>query len=659
MLGPTAEGTSVDQQMAAVLRWLDAHPGWLLIVDSVDTEEATREVEQRLAQLRAGHVLITSRIANWSAAVEPLELDMLTQADAVDFLLERTPHRRQKPDDEAVAAAIAGELGGLALALEQAGAYIDKLRLSFAEYLQRWKAKRAEVLRWHDPRLMQYPVSVAVTWETTFAQLTEPEQRLLEVLSWLAPEPVPLSVFEAAPLAEAIADPREALAGLEGYSLARRFDASGDAVLVHRLVQEVTRGRIPAADRTATLKIALDAVNAVAPYHADDVRTWAVWTPLAAHAEAVGRSADEAGIAEPTARLLNDLGVYWQARGQFGAAEPLYRRALAIDEHSYDPDHPTVARDLNNLALLLQATNRLAEAEPLYHRVVKIIKSSLGPDHPNVATALNNLAALLFATNRLAEAEPLYRRALDIDERSYGPDHPDVARTLNNLASLLKATNRLAEAEPLYRRALAIDERSYGPDHPDVARDLNNLAELLRATNRLAEAEPLYRRALAIDERSYGPDHPTVALNNLAVLLRATNRLAEAEPLYRRALAIDERSYGPDHPTVALRLNNLASLLRATNRLDEAEPLSRRAVQILIQFGAEPGTSTRTCAIQANYQALRRILEGSVAQRKSHPVQQKSPRDTGLATLNRQKTGRNSPCPCGSGLKFKRCCGRR
>ena len=165
----------------------------------------------------------------------------------------------------------------------------------------------------------------------------------------------------------------------------------------------------------------------------------------------------------------------------------------------------------------------------------------------------------------------------------------------------------MAEAEPLYRRALAIDERSYGPDHPDVARALNNLAELLQATNRLAEAEPLYRRALAIDERSYGPDHPTVALNNLAELLQATNRLAEAEPLYRRALAIDERSYGPDHPTVALRLNNLASLLRATNRLDEAEPLSRRAVQILIQFGAEPGTSTRTCAPSRQ---ITRLYEG-------------------------------------------------
>ena len=46
-------------------------------------------------------------------------------------------------------------------------------------------------------------------------------------------------------------------------------------------------------------------------------------------------------------------------------AEPLYRRALAIDEKSFGPEHPNVAIRLNNLALLLSATNRLAEAEPL------------------------------------------------------------------------------------------------------------------------------------------------------------------------------------------------------------------------------------------------------------------------------------------------------
>src|SRR5207248_2513041 len=115
-LGTTVEGTSVDEQLAAVLGWLDTHPGWLLIIDNVDNVDTAQEVEQRLARLRAGHVLITSRIANRSAAVEPMELDVLAPADAAAFLLERTPHRRQHPDDATIAAAIAGELDSLALA---------------------------------------------------------------------------------------------------------------------------------------------------------------------------------------------------------------------------------------------------------------------------------------------------------------------------------------------------------------------------------------------------------------------------------------------------------------------------------------------------------------------------------------------------------------
>ena len=121
---------------------------------------------------------------------------------------------------------------------------------------------------------------------------------------------------------------------------------------------------------------------------------------------------------------------------------------------SFGTDHPDVASDLNNLAQLLKATNRLAEAEPLMRRALAIDEASFGTDHPNVASDLNNLAQLLQATNRLAEAEPLMRRALAIDEPSFGKDHPRVAIRLNNLAQLLKATNRLAEAEPLDRRGL-------------------------------------------------------------------------------------------------------------------------------------------------------------------------------------------------------------
>jgi tetratricopeptide (TPR) repeat protein len=158
------------------------------------------------------------------------------------------------------------------------------------------------------------------------------------------------------------------------------------------------------------------------------------------------------------------------------------RRALAIDEQSYGPDHPNVARDLNNLAQLLQATNRLSEAEPLMRRALAIDEQSYGPDHPNVAIDLNNLALLLKATNRLSEAEPLMRRALAIDEQSYGADHPMVAIRLNNLAQLLKATNRLSEAEPLSWRHVDIFisfGKATGHEHPHMQAALQNYIGIL------------------------------------------------------------------------------------------------------------------------------------------------------------------------------------
>ncbi|MEY4354897.1 MAG: hypothetical protein RLZZ609_3138, partial [Cyanobacteriota bacterium] len=76
-------------------------------------------------------------------------------------------------------------------------------------------------------------------------------------------------------------------------------------------------------------------------------------------------------------------------------AEPLMRRALAIDEASYGNDHPDVAIDLNNLAQLLQATNRLAEAEPLMGRAFVVFWKSLGLDHPNTQNVGGNYITLL------------------------------------------------------------------------------------------------------------------------------------------------------------------------------------------------------------------------------------------------------------------------
>jgi len=194
---PEQHATEEDVRLKAVLDWLKRHPGWLLILDNLDTEAALEEAERLLSTLTSGRVLITSRLANFAGHFDPLELDVLSIDDAVAFLMERTDRRRHKtPDDAATARQLADDLGGLALALEQAGAYVAKLGISFSRYRELWRDNWDKVAGWSDERITKYPRAVAVTWQTSVNQLTPAGRRLLERLAWFAPEPIPNFLLE-------------------------------------------------------------------------------------------------------------------------------------------------------------------------------------------------------------------------------------------------------------------------------------------------------------------------------------------------------------------------------------------------------------------------------------------------------------------------------
>jgi hypothetical protein len=69
------------------------------------------------------------------------------------------------------------------------------------------------------------------------------------------------------------------------------------------------------------------------------------------------------------------------------------------------PTRGPASLGLSNLAGLLTETNRHAEAEPLYRRALAIFEKSFGPDHPNVGIVRDNLASLMKDTNRQPKAE--------------------------------------------------------------------------------------------------------------------------------------------------------------------------------------------------------------------------------------------------------------
>jgi tetratricopeptide (TPR) repeat protein len=590
---PESAAQKQEEAVGAVERWLEASPGWLLVLDNADDLALARDFIPRDTP---GHILLTTRAQATSAVAERVEIQEMEAAEGALFLLRRAgiiprdaPLSAAVEGDRQLAEQISRELGGLALALDQAGAFIEEAPSSLAEYLDFYRSERSKLLA-ERGGLGDHP-SVSVTFSLAFKKVAEASAAaadLVRLCAFLAPDAIPEEIFSegAAELGENLAkvetplDFARVLKEAGRHSLIERNPQS-KTLDIHRLVQAVVRDGMEKAEQQQWAERAVRAVGRAFPYI--EFSSWPKCERALPHAQACAALVDEFvfEFAE-AARLFNQAGVYLGERARYAEAEPLYQRALVIREKALGPDHPGVAQSLNNLAELYYAQGKYAEAEPLLQRALRTWEKALGPEHADVATSLNNLAALYDDQGKYAEAEPLYKRALRIWEKALGPEHADVATSLNNLAALYYAQGKYGEAEPLYQRALGIREKALGPEHPHVALSLFSLAVLYQAEGKYAEAEPLHQWALGIREKALGPKHPDVAqsLNGLAALHYAEGKYGEAEPLYQRALGIREKALGPEHPSVATSLSNLALLYYAQGKYAEAEPLYQRGLRI-------------------------------------------------------------------------------
>lgn len=274
---PERDDPAESEVKAAVLRWLRDNSGWLLILDNVDTKDALLAVTQLLSSLTGGRVLITSRRRDWPPGVHRQPLDVISLPAATDFLLKRTvKDRRREPDDVPQALRLTELLDGLPLALEQAAAYIAHTQISISEYLEIWEKECDSALSWYDEGVMQYPASLAITWQGSFRQLAPTAKALLRLVAHLAPDPIPVELIETGaeivreaarlcvePNEEVRPRPvREDLAELVALSLISR---QGSVLTMHRVVQEVIRQRIPDADRIAWIQMAITLAVEYAP----------------------------------------------------------------------------------------------------------------------------------------------------------------------------------------------------------------------------------------------------------------------------------------------------------------------------------------------------------------------------------------------------------
>src|SRR6266550_2987345 len=253
---PEQEERDQLKLVQAVKHWLRNNTRWLLLLDNADDLALVRDF---LPPAGRGHTLLTTRAASMGRLAQRIEVDALDSEPGALLLLRRAdrlapdaPLEQAESSERGIALQITQELGGLPLALDQAGAYIEETHCSLADYLQLSHSQRADLLKARGGLVPDHPEPVATTWSLSFAQVQERSTAaadLLRVCAFLHPDAIPEEIItEGAaalgPALQAISSSsmvfNKAIGVLLSYSLLKR-QSEEHLLSVHRLVQAVLK----------------------------------------------------------------------------------------------------------------------------------------------------------------------------------------------------------------------------------------------------------------------------------------------------------------------------------------------------------------------------------------------------------------------------------
>ncbi len=239
-----------------------------------------------------------------------------------------------EPVEYAAAQELVLLMGGLPLALDQVGAYIDETGCSVSDYLQRYRQQQMQLLNRRGTSGGSHSRSVTTTFMLAIQRLKLEHPaavNLLYLCAFLYPDAIPEELFieGAAYLAAQSVSPEkdlfsldEALAALGTYSLLQR-QLTERVFSVHQLVQVVIQESLADAERRLWVERTIQVVNAVFP-HAES-GSWLRCERLLPQAlVAIQMSERYEVVTKEVDRLLYETAYYLQHRGGHTEAEIPY-----------------------------------------------------------------------------------------------------------------------------------------------------------------------------------------------------------------------------------------------------------------------------------------------------------------------------------------------
>ncbi len=585
---PSVTASGIESAATAVLDALRrGHPfgRWLLIFDNADQPEDLVDV---IPKGGTGHVLVTSRNHRWQSVVETVQVDVFTPDESIDFLTRRIRTKL----DQAAAAALAGELGYLPLALEQAAALQSETGMSVDEYLGLLKDHTVSLLA--EGKSADYPLSMTAAWNLSVSTLERYQAEavaLLRLCAFLGPEPIPRDLFPRgaqaleSPLRDLLANPirlARAIRELGRFALIR---IDGRTIIIHRLIQALLRDDLPPEEQERYRAEAHLMLATGAPQEPDDDKLWPRFAELVAH---MSSTATQLELSEnkTVRQFAVNMIRYLYNSGDLGAADSYAERFISTWRPSTDEGDLQLLRAQRERANVLRSLGRYGDAYNLDQETLQVAGRTFGDHDPFTLGMTSGLGADMRARGDFEDALDLDARSLETHREVLGEEHAQTLRLANNLAVDYGLNSRYPEARDLYAETYRL--RSEGAaEYPaqEVLPSWSGLARALRLCGSYSEARDVGQDAYEYGIAALGADHPRTleaAIDLSIALRRIAVSYADAAELAQRIYERAQRRFGEYAPLTLAAIVSLTNIQRTSSEVVKALTLSEAATE---QYG--------------------------------------------------------------------------
>lgn len=612
----------------AVLSWLQQREGWLLIMDNMDDIDVAVDYLPKMTQ--GGHTLVTTRNPNHlSIPAEGLEIPVLDKEGAIKLLILRS--QIDCTDDPSVtthASEIVKKLGYLALAIEQAAAFIRSSVNGMVEFLAIYHKSRQRFLQRNLPKSHPYSNSLAATFLVSYNKVHDDPNygkqatTLLRLLAFLNPDGILVDFLRSGSqglddaFRQVIEDEivfHDALELLQRYSLVT-LSQQNDAIIIHRLVQAVIKDELDVNELQTFRENIISVCSLVFPFVDDTMTMTDRMKCRRLQSQVLEPAIMAAEVSSvPVLFLLYKIGTFLLDDGKFQDSERVIRLSVEISTKLFSAEHPDTLVAMSWLAETFRRSGKWDQAAGLNEQVLEGRKRAVGEGHQDTLTAMSSLALTYRFQGNINRAKTMFNMVLEARKRIQGEDHYDTLTSMFYLALTLSDQGELDQAVAMVARVWEARKRLLGGEHPQTLSAMADLAYLWIQVGKYTEAEVMGKKVLEAKKRILGEAHTDtlVSMGILAGALKSQGKLSEAMTLEEKLLETSRQILGDEHPETLIGMNNLAMTLWYQGKRDEAGAMGQKVLETKIRvMGAEHPDTLISMENQAYvYNSLGRRLE--------------------------------------------------